>query len=116
MTATERALLVLEDGRVFTGTTYGAIGQTLGEAVFSTGMSGYQETLTDPSYHGQIVIATAASRPITTRKTKPPPMPAEAWSSGQDATHCPLTLVHVGASPLWSTNHERVEVGNSGQS
>ena len=53
------ALLVLEDGRVFTGTTFGAIGQTLGEAVFSTGMSGYQETLTDPSYHGQIVVATA---------------------------------------------------------
>ena len=53
------ALLVLEDGRVFKGTTFGAIGQTLGEAVFSTGMSGYQETLTDPSYHGQIVVATA---------------------------------------------------------
>ncbi|OBK20854.1 carbamoyl phosphate synthase small subunit [Mycobacterium asiaticum] len=54
-----KALLVLEDGRVFTGTTFGAIGQTLGEAVFSTGMSGYQETLTDPSYHRQIVVATA---------------------------------------------------------
>ncbi|WP_156670563.1 glutamine-hydrolyzing carbamoyl-phosphate synthase small subunit [Mycobacterium sp. E136] len=59
MTGTDKALLVLEDGRVFTGTTFGAIGQSLGEAVFSTGMSGYQETLTDPSYHGQIVIATA---------------------------------------------------------
>jgi carbamoyl-phosphate synthase small subunit len=44
---------------VFTGTSFGAVGQTLGEAVFSTGMSGYQETLTDPSYHGQIVVATA---------------------------------------------------------
>src|SRR4051812_36599506 len=54
-----RALLVLEDGRVFTGTPFGAVGQTLGEAVFSTGMSGYQETLTDPSYHRQIVVATA---------------------------------------------------------
>ncbi len=52
-------MLVLEDGRTFTGTAYGAIGQTLGEAVFSTGMSGYQETLTDPSYHRQIVVATA---------------------------------------------------------
>ncbi|MGE2721610.1 glutamine-hydrolyzing carbamoyl-phosphate synthase small subunit [Mycolicibacterium celeriflavum] len=59
MTGTDKAVLVLEDGRVFTGTTYGAVGQSLGEAVFSTGMSGYQETLTDPSYHGQIVIATA---------------------------------------------------------
>jgi carbamoyl-phosphate synthase small subunit len=53
------AVLVLEDGRVFTGTAFGAVGQTLGEAVFSTGMSGYQETLTDPSYHRQIVVATA---------------------------------------------------------
>ncbi len=54
-----KALLVLEDGRVFTGSPFGEIGQTLGEAVFSTGMSGYQETLTDPSYHRQIVVATA---------------------------------------------------------
>lgn len=57
--SSERAVLVLEDGRVFTGTRFGAVGQTLGEAVFSTGMSGYQETLTDPSYHRQIVVATA---------------------------------------------------------
>ncbi|MDY6995008.1 MAG: glutamine-hydrolyzing carbamoyl-phosphate synthase small subunit [Actinomycetota bacterium] len=58
MTA-HKALLVLEDGRIFTGRPFGAIGETLGEAVFSTGMSGYQETLTDPSYHRQIVVATA---------------------------------------------------------
>ena len=54
-----KAVLVLEDGRAYTGTAFGAVGQTLGEAVFSTGMSGYQETLTDPSYHRQIVVATA---------------------------------------------------------
>lgn len=54
-----QAVLVVEDGRVYTGTAFGASGQTLGEAVFSTGMSGYQETLTDPSYHRQIVVATA---------------------------------------------------------
>ncbi len=54
-----KAVLVLDDGRIFTGTPFGARGETLGEAVFSTGMSGYQETLTDPSYHRQIVIATA---------------------------------------------------------
>lgn len=53
------ALLVLEDGRVFRGSAYGAIGTTLGEAVFSTGMTGYQETLTDPSYRGQVVVMTA---------------------------------------------------------
>ena len=53
------AVLVLEDGRTFTGQAYGAIGTTVGEAVFSTGMSGYQETLTDPSYHRQVVVMTA---------------------------------------------------------
>lgn len=53
------ALLVLEDGRVFRGESYGAEGETFGEAVFSTGMSGYQETLTDPSYHRQVVVMTA---------------------------------------------------------
>lgn len=56
---TDPAILVLEDGRVFTGQSFGAKGESFGEAVFSTGMSGYQETLTDPSYYGQIVIATA---------------------------------------------------------
>ena len=55
----EPAILVLEDGRAFTGFAYGALGETVGEAVFSTGMSGYQETLTDPSYHRQVVIMTA---------------------------------------------------------
>jgi len=53
------AVLVLEDGRVFRGEAFGAVGQGLGEAVFATGMTGYQETLTDPSYHGQIVVQTA---------------------------------------------------------
>ncbi|HEY5822061.1 MAG TPA: glutamine-hydrolyzing carbamoyl-phosphate synthase small subunit [Propionibacteriaceae bacterium] len=54
-----RALLVLEDGRTFRGRAFGAVGETFGEAVFSTAMSGYQETLTDPSYHRQVVVATA---------------------------------------------------------
>jgi carbamoyl-phosphate synthase small subunit len=53
------AVLVLEDGRSFQGDAYGAVGETVGEAVFSTGMSGYQETLTDPSYHRQVVVMTA---------------------------------------------------------
>lgn len=53
------AVLVLEDGRIFRGDTYGATGQTVGEAVFSTGMTGYQETLSDPSYHRQVVVMTA---------------------------------------------------------
>lgn len=54
-----QAILVLEDGRVFRGNSYGAEGKTLGEVVFATGMTGYQETLTDPSYAGQIVVQTA---------------------------------------------------------
>jgi len=53
------AVLVLEDGRTFRGQAYGAVGETVGEAVFATGMTGYQETLTDPSYHRQVVVMTA---------------------------------------------------------
>jgi carbamoyl-phosphate synthase small subunit len=56
---TQEAILVLEDGRTFRGEPFGAEGETFGEAVFSTGMSGYQETLTDPSYHRQVVVMTA---------------------------------------------------------
>lgn len=56
---TPDAVLVLEDGRIFRGRAYGAVGETFGEAVFSTGMTGYQETLTDPSYHRQVVVMTA---------------------------------------------------------
>ncbi|MGH3671445.1 MAG: glutamine-hydrolyzing carbamoyl-phosphate synthase small subunit [Pseudonocardiaceae bacterium] len=54
-----RAVLVLEDGTTMRGESYGAVGHTLGEAVFATGMTGYQETLTDPSYRRQIVVQTA---------------------------------------------------------
>lgn len=57
--STEAALLVLENGDIFHGDAYGARGSTLGEIVFNTGMTGYQETLTDPSYHRQIVVMTA---------------------------------------------------------
>ncbi|MGH3451754.1 MAG: glutamine-hydrolyzing carbamoyl-phosphate synthase small subunit [Haloechinothrix sp.] len=51
--------MVLEDGRAFRGEAFGAVGETFGEAVFATGMTGYQETLTDPSYHRQVVAQTA---------------------------------------------------------
>ncbi|MDR0416769.1 MAG: carbamoyl phosphate synthase small subunit, partial [Propionibacteriaceae bacterium] len=57
--AGQPAILVLEDGTVFHGEAYGAVGETLGEAVFATGLSGYQETLTDPSYCRQVVVMTA---------------------------------------------------------
>jgi len=52
-------MLVLEDGRMFRGEAYGSVGEAFGEAVFTTSMTGYQETLTDPSYHRQVVVQTA---------------------------------------------------------
>ena len=54
-----KAFLVLDDGRIFEGKSWAATGCTFGEAVFQTGMTGYQETLTDPSYHRQVVVMTA---------------------------------------------------------
>ncbi len=65
MTSTDPAVLVLEDGTRYVGRAWGARGRTFGEAVFSTGMTGYQETLTDPSYAGQIVLMTAPHIGIT---------------------------------------------------
>jgi carbamoyl-phosphate synthase small subunit len=59
VTSRQRAVLMLEDGRSFTGDAYGAQGETFGEAVFATGMTGYQETLTDPSYSRQVIVQTA---------------------------------------------------------
>jgi carbamoyl-phosphate synthase small subunit len=59
LTTPDPAVLVLEDGARHVGRAYGARGTTLGEVVFATGMTGYQETLTDPSYAGQIVLQTA---------------------------------------------------------
>jgi carbamoyl-phosphate synthase small subunit len=59
MTSGPDALLVLEDGSAFPGRAFGAVGETFGEAVFNTGMAGYQEVLTDPSYAGQIVAMTS---------------------------------------------------------
>ena len=69
------AVLVLEDGRTFRGQSYGAAGETIGEAVFSTGMTGYQETLTDPSYHRQVVVMTArtSATPASTTTTRSRP-------------------------------------------
>jgi carbamoyl-phosphate synthase small subunit len=65
VTRLEPAVLVLEDGTSYHGTAYGATGTSTGEAVFATGMTGYQETLTDPSYAGQIVVMTAPHIGIT---------------------------------------------------
>jgi carbamoyl-phosphate synthase small subunit len=59
MTGPSAALLALEDGTVFRGSAFGAAGESFGEVVFNTGMAGYQEVLTDPSYAGQIVTMTS---------------------------------------------------------
>src|SRR4026208_588824 len=56
----EEALLVLEDGTFYRGSSAGATGETAGEVVFNTSMTGYQEVLTDPSYAGQIVTMTSS--------------------------------------------------------
>ena len=58
MNAPTPAVLVLEDGEVFNGEAFGATSEATGEVVFNTGMTGYQEVLTDPSYNGQIVVMT----------------------------------------------------------
>ena len=75
------AMLVLEDGRTFRGDAYGAVGETVGEAVFSTGMTGYQETLTDPSYHRQVVVMTAPHVGNTGINTEDPES-TRIWVSG----------------------------------
>lgn len=75
------AVLVLEDGTVFVGTSYGALGRSIGEIVFSTGMTGYQETFTDPSYHGQIIVMTAPHIGNTGINTTDPES-SRYWAAG----------------------------------
>jgi carbamoyl-phosphate synthase small subunit len=75
------AILVLEDGRAFRGCAFGAQGETFGEAVFATGMTGYQETLTDPSYAGQVVVMTAPHIGNTGVNDEDPES-AQIWVSG----------------------------------
>ena len=80
-TRPETAVLVLEDGTRFVGRAYGARGVTVGEAVFATGMTGYQETLTDPSYAGQIVLQTAPHIGNTGMNDEDPES-ARVWVAG----------------------------------
>ena len=94
------ALLVLEDGRTFHGEAYGAEGETFGEAVFSTGMTGYQETLTDPSYHRQVVVMTAPHVGNTGMNDEDPES-RRIWVSGyvvRDPARVPRTGARVGRS------------------
>jgi carbamoyl-phosphate synthase small subunit len=87
MPTTDRAVLVLEDGRRFPGRAWGARGRTFGEAVFTTGMTGYQETLTDPSYAGQIVVMTAPHVGNTGMNDEDPES-SRIWVAGY-AAHSP---------------------------
>ena len=79
--STTPAVLVLEDGRTFHGSAYGHLGETTGEAVFVTAMSGYQETLTDPSYHRQIIIQ-AAPHIGNTGINRTDDESAQIWAAG----------------------------------
>ncbi|UVI34504.1 glutamine-hydrolyzing carbamoyl-phosphate synthase small subunit [Brevibacterium spongiae] len=79
--STTPAVLILEDGRTFHGSAYGAIGETTGEAVFVTAMTGYQETLTDPSYHRQIIIQ-AAPHIGNTGINRTDDESAQIWAAG----------------------------------
>src|ERR1700744_474850 len=78
---TRPAILVLEDGTTLRGTGFGADGETFGEMVFNTGMTGYQETLTDPSYCGQIVAMTAP-HVGNTGVNEEDPESSRVWVSG----------------------------------
>src|SRR3954447_11118643 len=79
--SSDPAVLVLEDGTRHVGRAYGAHGTTVGEVVFTTGMTGYQETLTDPSYAGQIVLQTAPHIGITGMNEEDPES-RQIWVAG----------------------------------
>ncbi|WP_460841826.1 glutamine-hydrolyzing carbamoyl-phosphate synthase small subunit [Nocardioides marmoraquaticus] len=108
------AILVLEDGRTFHGEAYGAAGETFGEAVFSTGMTGYQETLTDPSYHRQVVVMTAPHVGNTGMNDEDPES-RRIWVSGyvvRDPARIPSNWRSV--RPLDEALREQGVVGISG--
>ncbi|MGH3661107.1 MAG: glutamine-hydrolyzing carbamoyl-phosphate synthase small subunit [Micromonosporaceae bacterium] len=87
------AVLVLEDGAVFHGESFGAVGRAFGEAVFSTGMTGYQETLTDPSYHRQVVVQTA------------PHIGNTGWNDSDDESQRIWVAGHVVRDPAPRPSH-----------
>ncbi|MGH3984387.1 MAG: glutamine-hydrolyzing carbamoyl-phosphate synthase small subunit [Pseudonocardiaceae bacterium] len=89
------AVLVLEDGTMMCGASYGALGQALGEAVFATGMTGYQETLTDPSYRRQIVVQTA------------PHIGNTGWNDEDDESHRIWVAGYVVRDPARITSNWR---------
>ena len=104
------AVLVLEDGRSFRGRAYGAVGETFGEAVFSTGMTGYQETLTDPSYHRQVVVMTAPHIGNTGVNDEDPES-KKIWVAGYVAT--PPGPRRAGAPGARSTRSSSVRASSA---
>ena len=99
MSSRAPAILVLEDGRVFRGEAFGSIGETFGEAVFNTGMTGYQETLTDPSYYGQVVAQTA------------PQIGNTGWNDEDDESRRIWVAGYVVRDPSRITSNWRSERG-----
>ncbi len=97
------AVLVLEDGTAFRGTTFGADGETFGEMVFNTGMTGYQETLTDPSYARQIVAMTAPHIGNTGINDEDPES-RRIWVSGYVVRGRPGWPRTGGHSGAWTTS------------
>ncbi len=99
MSSRAPAILVLEDGRVFRGEAYGSVGETFGEAIFSTGMTGYQETLTDPSHYGQIITQTA------------PQIGNTGWNDEDDESHRIWAAGYVVRDPSRVASNWRAERG-----
>jgi carbamoyl-phosphate synthase small subunit len=99
MTTTQPALLMLDDGACFEGTACGACREAFGEVVFTTGMAGYQETLTDPSYYGQIVAFTSAH--IGNYGTTPLDSEAPAPKAAGAVFHDLFTEAESGPFPHW---------------
>jgi carbamoyl-phosphate synthase small subunit len=103
----EPAILVLEDGRTFRGEAFGALGTAFGEAVFATGMTGYQETLTDPSYHRQVVVQTAPHIG-NTGVNDDDPESARIWVAGyavREPARRPSSWRATGSLPEWLAGH-----------
>ena len=98
----KKGYLVLQDGQVFEGVRFGAEGDTVGELVFTTGMCGYIETLTDPSYAGQIVLQTYPSSATTGssgRILRARAASRDTWS-GSGATRPPTSAATATWIPI----------------
>ena len=107
---------MLEDGRTFAAESYGAVGTTVGEAVFATGMTGYQETLTDPSYHRQVVVDDRAAHRQHRRQRRGRRSRGRIWVAGyvvRDPARRAVELARRAASSPTSSRAQGV-VGISG--